>query len=142
MLIELIYQSYASHQLSEAELNDLVSSAQEKNRQLAITGCLVHVDGEYAQILEGKEEEVLDLYQTIKNDGRHHGVFLIYQGPIQKRSFNNWTMGLTHYEDIEALNNDPDLSFRSIESLATISNDASFARKMFAQFSLKAIKTA
>jgi hypothetical protein len=50
-------------------------------------------------------------------------------------------MGLQHCGDIEELNNDPDLAFRSIESLANISQDASFARRMFAQFSLKAVKT-
>ena len=142
MLFELIYQSFATYQLSENELTELVQAAQEKNRNLTITGCLIHASGEYAQILEGEKKAVLALFETIRKDGRHQGVFLIHQGSIEQRSFNNWTMGLQNYEDIAELNNDPDLAFRSIESLAVISKDASFARKIFAQFSLKSLNTA
>jgi hypothetical protein len=137
MIFELIYQSYAAYDFSSEELIDLCKQAQAKNKQLDITGCLVHVNGEFAQLLEGEKEAVQALYHTIRHDGRHHGVFLIHEGATPTRSFTDWSMGLQEYDSIAAFNNDPNLPLRPLDSLSEIKSDASFARKMFAQFSLK-----
>lgn len=139
-MFELIYQSYCAHDFSPEDLIELCQDAQKKNKKLQITGCLIHVNGEFAQILEGREQDVLELYQTIQHDNRHHGVFLIYQGPVKNRSFSDWSMSLQHYEDIATFNNDPELALRPLDSLTVIKSDASFARKMFDQFSRKALR--
>lgn len=49
--------------------------------------------GRFIQALEGEEEDVLRLYDTIKQDTRHQQVTLLHTGPIDARTFAGWTMG-------------------------------------------------
>ena len=100
-LLSLVYVSSASIKFSRQDLIDLLRQSREKNGRLGITGMLLYKDGNFIQILEGREQEVRDLYRTISVDTRHHGVIELmeYEG---ERSFPDWSMG---FRDL----NDPDV---------------------------------
>ena len=104
-LYSLVYRSRATRLFSDAELVELLRSARPQNERLEITGLLLYCDGQFIQVLEGNEDDVIDLYQKISRDPRHTGVTLLNQGPIATRSMATWSMGFrqTSPAEIEAL---------------------------------------
>ena len=92
-LIHLIYNSAATRPFSDADLQQLLSAARNKNASLNVTGMLLYVDGGFFQILEGPEAVVDRLLATIHSDARHTRVTTIIRESIPERSFGEWTMG-------------------------------------------------
>lgn len=95
----LVYTSVSSQELSDDELKELLKKAREKNKNLNITGMLLHMDPFFIQVLEGEEVTVIDAYNRIKEDPRHHKVSLIYKKQIKERCFSDWTMGFNKVSD-------------------------------------------
>jgi hypothetical protein len=102
-LYTIIYISKALKPFADDELLDLLSYARKNNAANHLSGMLLYVKqreagsgvvtGRFIQALEGEEQEVIALYETIKRDSRHQQVTLLHQGPISLRSFTDWTMG-------------------------------------------------
>ena len=92
-LYNLVYVSVASRPLEERDLVELLESARAKNATLGITGLLLFRDGAFMQALEGAKSEVKGLFETIAKDDRHDCVVVLYEGPIDSRSFPDWAMG-------------------------------------------------
>lgn len=99
-LISLVYVSRSKHLMSDEELKDILQVARKKNAALNVTGMLLYRDdGYFVQVLEGEESAVMNLYDAIKKDERHHYVLTVSKTDIAERSFANWSMGfnkLTH----------------------------------------------
>ena len=93
-MFELLYTSLSPTGLTDAELVELLESARLKNKELDITGMLIYYDREIMQILEGEEEVVKALYNTISQDVRHTSANVFYQGDIDERAFSDWSMAL------------------------------------------------
>ena len=91
-MYELFYMSMSPDGFFEPELKELLQQARLKNSALGVTGMLVYCGWEFIQILEGEEDVVKELYQTIFNDPRHRSVEVFYQGAIQQRAFTGWSM--------------------------------------------------
>jgi hypothetical protein len=102
--ISLVYVSFASHDLTDDELRDILRVARTTNQKLDITGMLLYRDGFFIQALEGDKEKVEPLYDKIKNDPRHKNVTLVYSLPIETRSFHNWSMGFNKISHASAAN--------------------------------------
>lgn len=98
-MFELLYTSIAPTGLSEAELNDILEKARIKNNNIGITGMMLYHDREIMQILEGKKNIVLDLFQTIFEDSRHTSVDVFYKGEIKERSFSHWSMAFKSLDE-------------------------------------------
>ncbi len=96
MLWELVYNSIAYPAApSDDALAHLVDAARARNRQLGITGVLLHHNGEYVQLLEGEREVVETLFRArIARDPRHRGVTVCWEQAIAVRGFEDWSMGL------------------------------------------------
>lgn len=92
-LIELSYISEADHLFSEEELAELLSSARAKNLDNQITGLLLYKAPLFMQLIEGPEDVVLELFETIKQDPRHGNVSGLVRDPITERTFPDWQMG-------------------------------------------------
>lgn len=108
-LIHLIYNSAATEEFSDEALAVLLSKSRNKNASLGITGMLLHVDGCFFQVLEGPEDAVNTLAETIRQDPRHARMTVIIHEPIARRAFSEWTMGFTRLSassasEIEGLN--------------------------------------
>lgn len=60
---------------------------------------MVYFKNEFYQLLEGKEEDVLSLYESIKKDKRHFNVTLLNQEQTKYRIFSNWNMALYYVNE-------------------------------------------
>ena len=94
-LYHLIYQSQALVPFAPAELTALLQWSRSHNREIHITGLLLHSpDGRFLQILEGEDADVRQLYyQHILPDPRHHQCRVLGEGSCAERSFADWNMG-------------------------------------------------
>jgi hypothetical protein len=99
-LYELIYVSVATRDMSPADVKSLLDNARQKNAQRNITGLLVYHHGEFMQLLEGDKEEIFSIYHKVSEDKRHRQVNLLWNGPIQERSFANWEMAFVGLDDL------------------------------------------
>jgi hypothetical protein len=88
----LAYYSSSSRHLNPADLDAILKISKLNNTNDDINGVLMHHDGLFFQILEGKEKVVEDCYNRICLDARHRAVSLIVSQPIKTRSFLGWRM--------------------------------------------------
>lgn len=93
-LIQTIYASRASEKFVEAELTDLMQQAKTNNLRAELTGMLLYCEGNFFQVLEGEEDAVLSVYESIKKDARHSDMVKIIEEGIPERAFGDWSMGL------------------------------------------------
>lgn len=93
-MFQLTYQSKISPELTIAEIESILIDARKRNNTHEITGCLVYFEESIVQILEGEESNVLQLFDKIKSDSRHHTLDLLWEGPSRQRYFPKWDMAL------------------------------------------------
>jgi hypothetical protein len=74
------------------ELDSILSSARRKNSVVGVTGALLYNAGCFAQVLEGPQDAVEDIFETIQMDNRHHEVAVIECGAVADRLFPEWSM--------------------------------------------------
>lgn len=98
-LISLVYVSFASHDMTDDELKDILKVARQTNETLNITGMLLYRGRFFIQALEGEAEAVNELYEKIKKDARHVNVTLVDTHPITERAFVGWHMGFNKLKD-------------------------------------------
>ena len=82
-MFQLTYQSKISPELTIDEIENILIDARKKNHAREITGCLVYFEESIVQILEGEEEDVLQLFEKI-----------LWEGPSRRRYFPKWDMAL------------------------------------------------
>jgi Sensors of blue-light using FAD len=102
-MYRLIYLSTASKtKMSDSDLSNLLLKSQKSNRNIDITGILLHKNGEFIQILEGEKKSVLDLFEIIKKDKRHKNIIAFDQKEIEKRYFTGYFMAFddTHFDNL------------------------------------------
>lgn len=132
-LIHHIYNSAATVPFTEEEFSTLLSNARSKNASLHITGMLLYAEGCFFQVLEGPEENVNAIAETIRQDPRHTRMTTIIREPIAKRAFSEWSMGFTQMtlrdlDDLDGLND-----FFSTGNVLT-DLDAGRAKKLLTAF--------
>lgn len=93
MLYCIVYLSSSSPYLSEDDLNSILIQARTNNERLNVTGVLIHGQGSFIQVLEGKKEDLDTLYKKIAKDKRHFNLIRVLNTPIEHRSFEEWKMG-------------------------------------------------
>ena len=93
-LVQCIYASAATRPFDRPALRALLDVSRRNNARLDITGMLLHIDGSFFQILEGREDAVTALFSKIGGDVRHNRVVKLIQEPVAERSFGDWSMGL------------------------------------------------
>ena len=99
-MYRLIYLSTATNKsMNDSELNNLLQKSQKSNRENDISGILLHINGEFIQVLEGSKKTVLDLFAIIKNDKRHNNVIAFDEKEISERYFSGYFMAFDpeHY---------------------------------------------
>lgn len=89
----IIYFSAAPKELTKEEINSLFVTTKASNQKMGITGLLVHIDGNFLHIIEGKKENVLQILETSKTDELHKYVIPVYNKSIPKRIFKEWFTG-------------------------------------------------
>lgn len=103
-MLSLIYVSSSVKLMNDEELLDILKVSRENNLSKDITGLLLYKGGNFMQALEGPEELVMALYETIRQDPRHKDVSIISQEQIQKRQFPAWEMAFTNLDNPDIAN--------------------------------------
>ncbi len=119
-MFELLYASTAVTDFNSHNLFQLLSNARVNNKNLGVTGMLIFSDKYFAQLLEGDEDTVRNLFDTIKDDTRHTNVNKFYEGEIKSRSFSKWTMAFHAVGDSEELKQIP--GFENIKAGESLIN--------------------
>ncbi len=130
-LFHLIYVSVAAHTFSDDDLKVLLKKARTKNEKLNVTGMLLYRDGLFLQVLEGEEKALDELYgNVISKDVRHKKVWMIYKKPVEKRSFQNWTMGFNKIEGKQIENLEGFTDFLECPTLDFFNNSPNKAEEL------------
>ncbi len=134
-MIQLIYLSFFSRDLSDAELEDILSVSRQHNETLGITGLLIVKGRAFLQALEGEKEAVYRLYDTIKKDARHREIMKISEEVITERAFANWSMGFKNLEALSAIESKKLADFSQMDWHAeSFSQQRSEIHELFRQF--------
>jgi len=98
-LYRMFYVSKATRQMTRGELEDLMLGAQKRNAERGVSGLLVYDAGNFAQVLEGPQNVVQELYWKIEKDPRHGHASILSQWPVDRRDFGGWAMGLENIDE-------------------------------------------
>ena len=88
----LIYVSRCKQPMTQDALLEMLQPIQNHNRQNGVSGCLIYQDGEFMQLLEGKQQVLHALRDSIRADNRHEDFRIVAEGPLLQRIFNDWGM--------------------------------------------------
>ncbi|WP_051664247.1 BLUF domain-containing protein [Dyadobacter crusticola] len=93
MIHSIVYLSSSRTLVDEPELSGILEKSRKNNASLNITGALLYCNGSIIQVLEGPEDTVNLLFDKIKNDQRHTQIITLFEGKVNARSFEKWSMG-------------------------------------------------
>ncbi len=117
-MYRLIYVSSVYHPLSADEISELLDVSITNNALRNITGFLIYAEGEFIQILEGKEVDVEFIFDKILNDKRHHAIKVLVRENIKRRSFETWSMGFKSLQPQELMPIDHSSPTTNLKTLA------------------------
>jgi hypothetical protein len=95
-ICQLFYVSSVTDPVDGAVIQHILQGARRNNRQLDITGCLLYSGRYFAQILEGRKEQVQALARRIASDPRHRNVRIVLENHRIDRAYADWSMGYLH----------------------------------------------
>lgn len=96
-LFSLVY--YSRNRIDPAsaslvnEVAQILAASVANNKARNVTGGLVYDGLWFAQVLEGERNDVLEIFERIKQDARHSDLHLSGSGPVGERRFAYWWMG-------------------------------------------------
>ena len=95
-LIRLVY--FSENRLGiggrHAKILELHAVSVARNREVDVTGALLHDDFWFIQSLEGERDAVEATYARIEADRRHRNARIVSKGKVAARLFPTWAMGL------------------------------------------------
>ncbi len=91
MLSQYLYISTAPS-LPREDVDAIIAASARNNPARGITGFLLFNGRNFLQLLEGEEEAVAALMETITADPRHSGVSVIDRRDIAQRACPDWAM--------------------------------------------------
>ena len=100
----LVYTSEETWRMSRQDLLLILSQSRKNNEAWGITGLLVYHAGRFLQVLEGSEDNVMDLYKNINDDSRNKNVTTILNDEVSERNFPDWTMAFVSISEEEKNN--------------------------------------
>ena len=101
-MYQFVYVSSAVRPFSDEQLRELLEVSHRRNSACDVTGLLLYANGNFIQLLEGAQEDVLATRTRIEADPRHRGMVVLLEGPSAKRDFAEWSMAFKKVEEPEA----------------------------------------
>lgn len=92
-IYQLIYKSRATDKITQDTLLKILKKAQENNERFQLSGFLIFKNNEFIQLLEGAKENVLTIFNTIKEDSRHSDIEILLETNSKERAMAAWVMG-------------------------------------------------
>ena len=99
--LELLYVSVLAPDQRPTVVGQIVTQARARNAQSGITGLLVFDGIHFCQHLEGPVEVVQSLMTRIRQDRRHEGVRVVYEGPRAERRYQRFDLGFAQSDEPE-----------------------------------------
>jgi hypothetical protein len=93
-LANLIYRSQATRSFESGGFDEIMDVAVARNAREGLTGTLVYDQGRFMQWLEGPQEALDRVLDSIRADSRHTGLEVLRARPIRERAFSDWRMRL------------------------------------------------
>ncbi len=103
-MIAYVSELAEDHMTIDSILEDIVGVAKSENPKHSITGVLFYIDGNFLQVIEGKERNLRSLMTNIENDARHRNVDYLIDTPVENRGFSDWNMETFNLSDTKAFN--------------------------------------
>lgn len=100
-LYNLAYVSTETRHMETSDLLKLLDGARKFNESAKLTGLLIYKEDSFFQILEGKRETVLALFDRISKDPRHGNVDVLMSEPVDARSFEEWSMAFVDLDNVD-----------------------------------------
>lgn len=91
-MYRLVYMSTPTRSLSDEEISAILAAATRNNGRNGITGILIQDGKRFLQYLEGSQDKVEETFARIASDSRHHAIFRLKSGIIDRRQFPGWNM--------------------------------------------------
>ena len=133
-MIRVVYASRPTGR-TQTELDDIVNISARNNARSGITGVLLFDDDYYLQILEGPEEAVDALLETLKQDPRHTDMSVVFRTRIESTSFSEWSMQLMENDAAQNPVLSPYATGNRIEPRSLMSTDLdALARDLYKYF--------
>ena len=92
MTYRLIYSSAATEEMARGDLEQMLEESRLRNARRGITGVLVFAEGVFLQVLEGEQDDVEDLMESIRRDPRHQEIKVFHEEETDRRAFPTWRM--------------------------------------------------
>jgi hypothetical protein len=119
-MLSLIYVSTSVKLLNDEELLDILKVSRENNSSRDVTGLLLYKGGNFMQVLEGPDEVVEAVFETIKADSRHKDVIVLSREQISNRQFPAWEMAFQNLDNPEVKNEPGYSQFLQDEFIADV----------------------
>ena len=100
-LRRLIYTSQATKKLSKRNLLDLLHDSRSYNKIDNISGILMHSNGCFLQVIEGRRDVIEHLVGRLLKDSRHIKFKIIFDCSVISRLFPSWTMSCADFDNPE-----------------------------------------
>ncbi len=88
----LVYLSSATRLLSDDDLTGLLRECRRHNEDNAVTGVLVHSEGNFMQMLEGPSQSIEHIMARVRASPLHRGIIELIDAPVSVREFGTWSM--------------------------------------------------
>lgn len=131
-LFQIVYVSAATKPFTSDELVALLDRSRANNARVAVTGMLLYHDGNFMQVLEGREADVLQVYERISRDPRHKRCLILTRQAVAERTFGDWSMGFRDSRSPEVRTHEGYSSY--LNPGASLPQDPSRAWKLLSSF--------
>ena len=91
-MYRLIYKSRCNSEITWETVRSILNASAERNAQKEISGVLLATDTHFLQVLEGRFEDVNEVFMDIVPDPRHREVQLVSFNCVDARVFEGWGM--------------------------------------------------
>ncbi len=86
----ICYVSKTAAHVTDQQIEELFEYTAAWNNDHDISGILLHSLDNFFQVLEGKEKDLLALYERIKEDPRHGDIYEVYNKRTAHPVFKNY----------------------------------------------------
>jgi len=86
-------------QALQLQIQSILASSSKNNVKLGITGALLYSGGYFCQVIEGEQENVETLFESIQMDRRHAEVTVLNFEKVYVRNFSEWSMAFVGIEE-------------------------------------------
>lgn len=89
----IIYFSRCAEGPGPDTVAEILAESRRNNEKAGITGLLLHMEGVFAQVLEGPADAIGKTMARIERDPRHHDITILSDGDVGTPLFQDWSMG-------------------------------------------------